>query len=227
VAEGDKDHGGIPVTPAIGLGGIDQPIDLGAGQVPVGPVLALGLHRGVVTVRKTVAGALGFVGNFISGFMGPGFVTVRRRFLRTVYTASFSPIRPYFSNQSVGVTGADFLQRIDEPGHFVGPDPSVQSKPIELCHFAPHAGKRVQGYSITRGLWRRLRRLAIQFGEFNKLSRVQVGDRPIRNPLVFPSNDVESVYRHRGGRSASHRDSRHADKVATPVIYQRWYGNLI
>ena len=31
VAEGDKDHGGIPVTPAIGLGGIDQPIDLGAG----------------------------------------------------------------------------------------------------------------------------------------------------------------------------------------------------
>jgi hypothetical protein len=28
VAEGDKDHGGIPVTPAIGLGGIDQPVDL-------------------------------------------------------------------------------------------------------------------------------------------------------------------------------------------------------
>jgi hypothetical protein len=33
VAEGDKDHGGIPVTPVIGLGGIDQPIDLGAGRV--------------------------------------------------------------------------------------------------------------------------------------------------------------------------------------------------
>jgi hypothetical protein len=32
MAEGDKDHGGIPVTPAIGLGDIDQPIDLGAGQ---------------------------------------------------------------------------------------------------------------------------------------------------------------------------------------------------
>jgi len=28
VAEGDKDHDGIPVTPAIGLGGIDQSIDL-------------------------------------------------------------------------------------------------------------------------------------------------------------------------------------------------------
>jgi len=31
LAEGDKDHGGIPVTPAIGLGGPVQPIDLGAG----------------------------------------------------------------------------------------------------------------------------------------------------------------------------------------------------
>ena len=38
VAEGDKDHGGIPVTPAIGLGGTDQPIDLAAGQVLAGPV---------------------------------------------------------------------------------------------------------------------------------------------------------------------------------------------
>ena len=37
-AEGDKDHGGIPVTPAIGLGGTDQPIDLGAGQVLPGPI---------------------------------------------------------------------------------------------------------------------------------------------------------------------------------------------
>jgi hypothetical protein len=39
VAEGDKDHGGIPVTPAIGLGGIDQPIDLDAGQVLAGRTL--------------------------------------------------------------------------------------------------------------------------------------------------------------------------------------------
>ena len=38
VAEGDKDHGGIPVTPTIGLGGTDQPIDLGAGQVLPGPI---------------------------------------------------------------------------------------------------------------------------------------------------------------------------------------------
>ena len=38
VAEGDKDHGGIPVTPAIGLGGIDQPIDLGASQVLPRPI---------------------------------------------------------------------------------------------------------------------------------------------------------------------------------------------
>ena len=27
--------------------------------------------------------------------------------------------------------GADFLQRIDEPGHFVGRDPPVQSEPVE------------------------------------------------------------------------------------------------
>jgi len=33
VAEGDKDHGSIPVTPAIGLGGTDLPIDLGAGLI--------------------------------------------------------------------------------------------------------------------------------------------------------------------------------------------------
>ena len=38
MAEGNQDHGGIPVTPAIGLGGIDQPIDLGAGQVLPGPI---------------------------------------------------------------------------------------------------------------------------------------------------------------------------------------------
>ena len=43
VAEGDKDHGGIPVTPAIGLGGTDQPIDLGAGQVLAGPVFGISL----------------------------------------------------------------------------------------------------------------------------------------------------------------------------------------
>ena len=43
VAEGDKDHGGVPVTPAIGLGGTDQPIDLGAGQVLPGPIFGIPL----------------------------------------------------------------------------------------------------------------------------------------------------------------------------------------
>jgi hypothetical protein len=52
VAEGDKDHGGIPVTPAIGLDGTDQPIDLGAGQVLYS---AFRFRLGVVTVRFTVA----------------------------------------------------------------------------------------------------------------------------------------------------------------------------
>ena len=47
--------------------------------------------------------------------------------------------------------GADFLQRINEPGHFVRSDPPVQPQPIEPGHFTPHAGKRVQGDRITRG----------------------------------------------------------------------------
>ena len=47
--------------------------------------------------------------------------------------------------------GADFLQRINEPGHFVRPDPTVQSKPIEPGHFPPHPGKRIQGNRIARG----------------------------------------------------------------------------
>ena len=37
--------------------------------------------------------------------------------------------------------GADFLQRVDETGHFVRPDPSVQPKPIEPGHLPAHAGR--------------------------------------------------------------------------------------
>src|SRR5215510_5155213 len=33
---------------------------------------------------------------------------------------------------------ADFLQCVDEPGHFVGPDLAVQRQPIEPRHLAPH-----------------------------------------------------------------------------------------
>ena len=47
--------------------------------------------------------------------------------------------------------GADFLQRIDKPGHFVGPDPTVQSEPIEPGHLPSHPGKRIQRHRITRG----------------------------------------------------------------------------
>jgi hypothetical protein len=36
--------------------------------------------------------------------------------------------------------GPDFLQHINEPGHFVGPDLPVQSEPIEPCHFPTDAG---------------------------------------------------------------------------------------
>ena len=34
--------------------------------------------------------------------------------------------------------GADFLQRVNEPGHFVRPDPPVQARTIEPGHFSPH-----------------------------------------------------------------------------------------
>ena len=47
--------------------------------------------------------------------------------------------------------GTDFPQRVNEPGHFVGADPAVQSQPIESGHFPPHTGKRVQRNRITRG----------------------------------------------------------------------------
>ena len=47
--------------------------------------------------------------------------------------------------------GADFLQSIDKPGHFVGPDLPIQSKPIEPRHLPPHPGKRIQRHRITRG----------------------------------------------------------------------------
>ena len=47
--------------------------------------------------------------------------------------------------------GADFLQRVNEPGHFVGPDPPIQCKSIEPGHLPPHPGKRIQGDRITRG----------------------------------------------------------------------------
>ena len=42
MAEGDKDHGAVTMTPAIDLGGIDQPVDLGAGQMFPGPIDGVG-----------------------------------------------------------------------------------------------------------------------------------------------------------------------------------------
>ena len=47
--------------------------------------------------------------------------------------------------------GPDFLQRINEPGHFVGPDPTIQRQSIEPGHLPPHPGKRIQRHRIMRG----------------------------------------------------------------------------
>jgi hypothetical protein len=47
--------------------------------------------------------------------------------------------------------GANFLQRVNEPRHFVRPDPSVQRKSIEPGHLRPHPGKRIQSDRITGG----------------------------------------------------------------------------
>ena len=49
--------------------------------------------------------------------------------------------------------GADFLQRINEPGHFVGPDPPVQSKPIEPVLRCRQ--RRPQAVTSTSLSWRR------------------------------------------------------------------------
>ena len=47
--------------------------------------------------------------------------------------------------------GADFLQRVNEPGHFVGRG-SYRSMPADrACHLAPHAGKRIQRHRIAGG----------------------------------------------------------------------------
>jgi len=46
--------------------------------------------------------------------------------------------------------GPDFLQRVNKPGHFVGPDPPIQRKPIEPGHFSPRPGKRIQRHRKKR-----------------------------------------------------------------------------
>jgi hypothetical protein len=57
VTVGYQDHRGVPVTPAVGSGGFQQPLDLGLGQVLAGARRsALGRRFGV-TVRFTVPGA--------------------------------------------------------------------------------------------------------------------------------------------------------------------------
>ena len=38
MAEGDEDHGAVTMDPAVTLGGINQPVDLGAGQMLAGPI---------------------------------------------------------------------------------------------------------------------------------------------------------------------------------------------
>ena len=64
MAEGDEDHGAIPMTPAIGLGGVDQPIDLDAGQVLPRPIDGVGCP-GALTVRFTMAGGTSFRGDLV------------------------------------------------------------------------------------------------------------------------------------------------------------------
>ena len=66
-----EDHGGIAVAPAIVPGGLDQALDLLVGWCSRVRYLAFGLRLGIVTVRKTVAGATGLAGNFIIGFKAP------------------------------------------------------------------------------------------------------------------------------------------------------------
>jgi|SoimicMinimDraft_17_1059745.scaffolds.fasta_scaffold537146_1 hypothetical protein len=46
---------------------------------------------------------------------------------------------------------ADFLQRKDKSGHFVGRDPPVQRQPVNSAHFHPHPSQRIQRHRMTGG----------------------------------------------------------------------------
>ena len=46
--------------------------------------------------------------------------------------------------------GPDFLQSVNEPGHFVGSDPTIQRKPIEPSHF-PRTPASVSSAIALRG----------------------------------------------------------------------------
>ena len=65
MAEGDEDHGAVTMTPAVTLGGIDQPVDLGAGQMFPGPIDGVRFTSGALTVRFTMAGGTSFRGDLV------------------------------------------------------------------------------------------------------------------------------------------------------------------
>ena len=70
VPEGHQDHGGVAMSPAVFPGGLDQPFDLGLGQVFPGPVVRIG-SPGRVTVRFSMAGGTSLRGNSIIDIRAP------------------------------------------------------------------------------------------------------------------------------------------------------------
>ncbi len=70
VPVGHQDHGGVPVAPAVSLGGFHQPLDLGLGQVLAGAQVGVGRRLGV-TVRFTVAGVTSLRCDLAMGFALP------------------------------------------------------------------------------------------------------------------------------------------------------------
>src|SRR5262249_24068889 len=58
--EGQQDHGGVAMAPAVVPGSLNQPLDLALGQVLAGTIGGMGLRTGKATVRFTLAGPTTF-----------------------------------------------------------------------------------------------------------------------------------------------------------------------
>jgi hypothetical protein len=84
VPEGHQDHGRIPVTVSVGLGGLDQSLDLAGRQVLPGPKLCVRTLTGA-TVRFTSVGVASLRCDFAMENSPPQIETVRSfRKLRTI-----------------------------------------------------------------------------------------------------------------------------------------------
>jgi hypothetical protein len=70
MAEGDQDHGRIPVTVTVGIGRLDQDFDLAGREVLTVRSSAFGRRIGA-TARKILAGAISLNAEFVNEIASP------------------------------------------------------------------------------------------------------------------------------------------------------------